>query len=201
MSGPLRIGLTGGIGSGKSTIARYLVELGARHIDSDKVGHDAFRPGMPLYDDIIEAFGPGVVGPDGQIDRPKLGQIVFTDRAKLDRLNRIMWPRMKEMVRQQIEQCRREGAPAVVVEVPLLIEAGWTDLVDEVWVAVVSPDVVVERLKANRKQSEEETRRRIGAQLSNAERVKHADVVISNDGSPEEVKAKVKALWEQRIAK
>jgi len=193
------IGLTGGIGSGKSTVAKYLAELGAVVIDSDKLGHDASKPDTPLYDDVVAEFGRDILAPNGEIDRKKLGQVVFNDRPKLDRLNNIMWPRMKEMVRRQIEDYRRHGQRAVVVEVPLLIESGWTDLVEEVWVVVAAEATVVRRLKEQRKQREDETRRRIHSQLSNEERVKRADVVIPNDGTPEEVKAKVREAWEKRV--
>jgi dephospho-CoA kinase len=191
------IGLTGGIGSGKSTVAKYLAELGAKIIDSDDVGHDAFLGGSPMYDDVVAEFGKGILGPDGEIDRKKLGAVVFNDRPKLDRLNNIMWPRMKEMVRRQIADYRRQGVKAVVVEVPLLIESGWTDLVEEVWVVVASEATVVRRLKEQRKQSEEETLRRIRSQLSNEERIKRADIVIHNDGTPEEMKAKVREAWKR----
>jgi len=193
------IGLTGGIGSGKSTVAKYLGELGAKTINSDDVGHDAFRRGSPMYDDVVAEFGKGVLGPDGEIDRKKLGAVVFNDRPKLDRLNNIMWPRMKEMVRQQIADYRRQGVKAVVVEVPLLIESGWTDLVEEVWVVVASEATVVRRLKEQRKQSEDESLRRIRSQLSNEERIKRADVAIRNDGTPEEMKAKVREAWDERV--
>ncbi len=192
------IGLTGGIGSGKSTVAKYLAELGAKVIYSDDVGHDAFRCGSPMYGDVVAEFGQGILGPDGEIDRKKLGQVVFNDRPKLDRLNSIMWPRMKEMVRRQIEDYRRQGQKAVVVEVPLLIESGWTDLVEEVWVVAASEATVVRRLKEQRNQSEDETLRRIRSQLSNEERIKRADVVIHNDGTTEEMRERVREEWEKR---
>ncbi len=193
------IGLTGGIGSGKSTVAKYLAELGAKVIYSDDVGHDAFLSGSPMYDDVVKEFGKGILGPDGEIDRKKLGQVVFNNRERLDRLNNIMWPRMKEMVRHEIEDYRRQGVKAVVVEVPLLIESGWTDLVEEVWVVVASESTVVQRLKEGRNQSADETRRRIRSQLSNDERIRHANVVIHNDGTAEEMKARVRGEWERRV--
>ncbi len=193
------IGLTGGIGTGKSTVAKYLAELGAKVIYSDDVGHDAFLPGSPMYDDVVAEFGRDILGPDGVIDRKKLGTVVFNNRQKLDRLNDIMWPRMKEMVRREIEGYRRQGEKAVIAEVPLLIESGWTDLVEEVWVVVADEATVVRRLKEGRNQSEDETLRRIRSQLSNDERIKHADVVIHNDGTEEEMKAKVREEWERRV--
>ena len=191
------IGLTGGIGSGKSTIAQYLAELGAVVIDADKVGHEAFVPGTPAYRDVIDAFGKEVMTPTGEIDRKKLGQIVFDDTSARGRLNRIMWSRIWEMIDLRIDTLRKRNTGVVVVEAFGLIEAGWTSLMDQVWVAVVSESVVVERLKKQRNLAEEETLARIRSQLSVQERLRYADVVIDNDGKPEEVKARVRELWDK----
>ena len=191
------IGLTGGIGSGKSTVAQYLAELGAGVIDADKVGHEVFMPGTPAYRDVIDAFGKEIVTQAGEIDRKKLGQIVFDDTKARERLNRIMWSRIWEMIDLRIDALRKQNLSIVVVEAFGLIEAGWTSLVDQVWVTVVSERVVVERLKKQRSLAEEETLARIRAQLSVQERLKYADVVINNDGKPEEVKARVKELWDK----
>ena len=191
------IGLTGGIGSGKSTVTQYLAELGAGVIDADKVGHEVFMPGTPAYRDVIDGFGKEIVTPAGEIDRKKLGQIVFDDIKARERLNRIMWSRIWEMIDLRIDALRKQNLSIVVVEAFGLIEAGWTSLVDQVWVTVVSERVVVERLKKQRSLAEEETLARIRAQLSVQERLKYADVVINNDGKPEEVKARVKELWDK----
>ena len=196
----LVIGLTGGVGSGKSTVSNYLAELGATLIDADKVGHEAYLPDTPAYKDIAETFGPTVVGPDGQIDRKALGGIVFSDRALLDELNAIVWPRLRDMILERIEGLRGEGAEGVVVEAAVLIEANWMSLVDEVWVTAAPEDTVVERVMARNDWGEEQIRARIRSQISHEERVKHADVVIDTDGSLDDVKRKVRALWDERRA-
>jgi len=191
------IGLTGGIGSGKSTVSQYLAELGAVILDADKVGHEAFKPNTEAWREVVAAFGRQIVTPSGEIDRKKLGEIVFDHPESLSRLNQIMHPRMYDMVKAQIEEYRRQGVDVVVLEAAVLIEANWTSLVDEVWVTVASETVVLERLKQQRGLEEEQTLARIRNQLSSEERVKHADVIINNNGDLDEVKAKVKELWER----
>jgi dephospho-CoA kinase len=190
------IGLTGGIGSGKSTISGYLAELGAAVIDADKVGHEAFQQGTQAWRDVVEAFGQGIVAPTGEIDRKKLGQIVFDKPESRERLNRIMWSRIWEMIAGKIDAYRRQGTGVVVLEAFGLIEAGWAPLVDRVWVTVASEKAVLERLRLQRQLRESDTLVRIRSQPSNEERSKHADIVIENEGSPEAVRAAVKRHWE-----
>ncbi len=189
------VGLTGGIGSGKSTVARLLAELGAVVIDADKVGHEAFKPNTELWREVVATFGRQILTPDGDIDRKKLGEIVFNNSESLTRLNQIMHSRMYDMVKAQLDGYRRQGVDVVVLEAPLLIEANWTSLVDEVWVILVSEATVLRRLKGRSKLSEQESLARIRSQLSSEERLKHADVVIENDGDLNELKTKVEELW------
>lgn len=189
------IGLTGGIGSGKSTVSQYLKELGAVIIDADKVGHEAFQPGTEAWREVVATFGRDIVTPNGEIDRKKLGAIVFDNPPALTQLNRIMHPKMRDMMKAQIDEYRRQGVVVVVLEAAILIEANWTPLVDEVWVTTARESAVLERLKKQRGLAEEQTLSRIRSQLSNGERLKHADVVITNEGNLEEVKARVKELW------
>ncbi len=191
------IGLTGGIGSGKSTVSQCLAELGAVILDADKVGHEAFKPDTAAWREVVAAFGKQVIAPGGEIDRKKLGAIVFSQPESLTRLNQIMHPQMYDMMKVQIEEYRRQGAEVVVLEAAILIEADWTSLVDEVWVTVAREAAVIERLKEQRGLAEEQTLARIHAQLSTEEREKHAAVVINNDGDLAEMKLKVKALWEK----
>ncbi len=191
------IGLTGGIGSGKSTVSQFLAELGSAIIDADKVGHEAFKPNTEAWREVVATFGRQILSPSGEIDRKKLGGIVFDNPEALQKLNQIVHPRAYDIVKSRLEECRRQGVEVVVLEVILLIEAKWTNLVDEVWVVVASEDTVVKRLKQQRGMSEEEILARIRFQLSTEERVKHADVVINNDGDIDEMKAKVKDLWER----
>jgi len=191
------IGLTGGIGSGKSTVSRFLTELGAVILDVDKVGHEAFKPDTDVWREVMAAFGRQVVTPNGDIDRKKLGEIVFGSPESLSRLNQIMHPRMYDMVKAQLEEYRRQGADVVFLKAPLLIEAGWVSLVDEVWVTVASQSTVLKRLEKRSGLSEQQSLSRIRSQLSSEERVKHADVVIDTECDLNELKSKVDKLWQK----
>jgi len=189
------IGLTGGIGSGKSTVSQFLEELGAVIIDADKVGHEAFKPDTEAWREVVAAFGTEIVKPGGEIDRNKLGEIVFANPEALAQLNKIMHPRIYALVKALIEEYRRQGVKVVVLEAPLLLEAGWTSLADEVWVTVAPESTVLKRLKKKLRLSEPESLARIRSQLSSKEKIKHADVVIDTDCSLDELRAKVKELW------
>jgi dephospho-CoA kinase len=196
----LTIGLTGGIGSGKSTVTKYLSELGAPIIDADKVGHEIYAPGGPAYDDMIAAFGREILAPDHTIDRKKLGPIVFGDPAALKRLNSIVHPKMFTRMGEMIQQLRAEGVRApVVVEAAILIEANWQALFDEIWLVVAFKERVVERIERDRGLRPEQTEARIRAQLSDEERRKHSTIVISNDGTIEELRDKVAHLWHSAL--
>jgi dephospho-CoA kinase len=190
------IGLTGGIGSGKSTVSKFLAELGAVIIDADKVGHEALKPSTEVWREVVDAFGRQILTPDGDINREKLGEIVFRNSESLSRLNQIMHPRMYDMVKAQLEGYRKQGVGVVVLEAPLLIEANWTSLVDEVWVTVASESTVLRRLKEKFELSEPESLARIHSQLPSEEKVKHADVIINTDCALGELRAKVEELWQ-----
>jgi len=192
------IGLTGGILSGKSTISGMLAEKGAVIIDADRIGHEAYKPGTGAWQELRDAFGDGILTVNGEIHRERLGEIVFADPDALVRLNRIVHPRMREMVREEIDRLKGEGVAVVVLEAPLLIEASWTDLVDEVWVAVAPEKVVVKRLKERGGLSEEQARARIRSQISTEARAKHADIIIDTDCELSEVRARVDELWGRR---
>ena len=189
------IGLTGGIGSGKSTVSRFLAELGAVIIDADKVGHEALKPDTELWREVVAAFGEQILTPSGDIDREKLGEIVFSNPDSLVRLNRIMHPRLYEVVKAQLEECHRQEIEVVVLEAPLLVEAGWTSLVDEIWVTVASEATVLRRLQERTGLSEPESLSRIRSQLSFVERVRYADVTIDTDGELDELRVRVEKLW------
>ena len=190
------IGLTGGIGSGKSTVSHFLAELGAVIVDADRVGHEAFKPDTDVWREVVTAFGRQILTPDGDIDREKLGETVFANPESLLRLNQIMHPRIFEMVKARLEEYRRQGVRVVVLEAPLLIEAGWASLVDQVWVTVASESTILGRLKQRAGLPEQQSLARIHSQLPSEERLKHADVVIDNDCSLNELKAKVRELWQ-----
>jgi len=193
------IGLIGGIGSGKSTVSELLAELGAVILDTDRVGHDALED-AEIRQEIVSTFGQQVLAPNGNIDRKKLGAIVFGDPRFLAKLNQIMHPRMYQIVKVQLEQYRRQGVEVVVLEAPLLIEARWTSLVDEAWVTVASEDTILKRLQELAGLSEAESLARIRSQLSSTERVKFADIVIDTDCSLDELKMKVDGLWRKLLA-
>ena len=189
------IGLTGGIGSGKSTVAKYLAELGAVIIDADRIGHEVLESDSKARQQVVSAFGQQILTPDGQIDRKKLGRVVFKSHKALSRLNLIMHPRIYQAVKSRLENYRQQGADVVVIEAPLLIEASWATLVDEVWVTTAPQATVLKRLE-KMGLSHNEAMSRIRSQLPARERVKLADVVINTDCSPDELKAKVGKLWQ-----
>jgi dephospho-CoA kinase len=202
------IGLTGGIGSGKSTVSQFLGELGAVIIDVDKVWHGALKPDTEIWQKIVAAFGTGILTSNREIDRKKLGKIVFGNPEALARLNNIMHPWMYYTVKAQLEEYRRQGVKVVLLELPLLIEVplsmragepSLSDEVDEVWVTVAPESVVLKRLKDKSGLSEQESLARIRSQLSSEERTKHADVVIDTDCDLDELKAKVRELWQRRL--
>ena len=189
------IGLTGGIGSGKSTVSQFLAELGAIIVDADEVGHEALKPGSEVWQQVVNEFGKSIVTAGGAIDRAKLGELVFDNSEARARLNRIMHPPMYNTVKARLEEYRRKGVKVVVLEAPLLLEAGWTSLVNEVWVTVAPEATVLRRLRERSGLSEQESRARIHSQLPTEERMRRADVVIDTDGSLDELKARVNELW------
>ncbi|MFH1647207.1 MAG: dephospho-CoA kinase [Chloroflexota bacterium] len=195
------IGLTGGIGSGKSTVAQLLGELGAAVIDLDKVGHEAIKPGTEAWQGVVEAFGKDILNVGGEIDRSRLAEVVFKDKAALRRLNHIVHPVIDNLVRARLEEYRRQNYPVVVLEAAAMLEAGRAADVDEVWVTVAPEKAVLERLAERSDYSEEESKARIRSQLASDERVKQADVVIDTDGDLKELKARVVVLWHQLIAR
>lgn len=195
------IGLTGGIGSGKSTVAKILASLGAAVIDADRVGHDVYAPGTPGWLEVKRRFGDDVIAADGQVDRRRLGAIVFADPSALSDLNSIVHPRIGAEIARRV-QAHRTANPAtvLVIEAALLVEAGWLGLVDAVWVVRSTDHTVVERLETARGITPEQTRARMAAQVSNAERVAAADVVIDNDGTLAQLESEVRSAWERTVA-
>jgi dephospho-CoA kinase len=196
----LVIGLVGGIGSGKSTAAAILAELGAELINADLIGHEVYAPGKAGFDAIVAEFGQDVVGEDGRIDRKRLGALVFSDSGRLARLNAIVHPLIRAEIERRIARAREAGrARAVVVEAAILLEAGWRSLVDQVWVVSARREDVVQRLAAQRGMEESATQARIAKQMTDAERRVAADVVIENDGSIDELRARLVGLWQTLV--
>ena len=197
------IGLTGGIGTGKSEVSRLLGALGAEVIEADKVAHEAYEPGTPGWREVVEAFGEGVLDADGRIDRKRLGGIVFGDEQARERLNAIVHPIVRQLLGERIEGLDRKGARVVVIEVPLLIEAikqqsRWTRMLDEIWVVTAPEEQVVARVRARSGLDEKAIRTRIGSQATERERIEHADAVIDNSGSLEGLQCEVTNLWRER---
>jgi dephospho-CoA kinase len=190
----LRVGLTGGIASGKSAVAAMLRELGFAVLDADSLAHKLIEPGQPAYDEVLQEFGPAVTGADGRVDRAKLSAIVFNDRAKLDRLNAIVHPRVAEVVFRQLDEWERNGArDAAFVEAALLVESGIHKKLGGLVVAWCEAEQQLERLRA-RGLSEAEARRRIAAQLPVGEKLRCATEKIDCSGSLEATRRQVAAL-------
>jgi dephospho-CoA kinase len=190
----LRLGLTGGIASGKSAVAAMLREMGFAVLDADSLAHKLIEPGQPAYDEVVRDFGQTVIAPGGRVDRAKLSAIVFNDRAKLDRLNAIVHPRVAEVIFSQFEAWRRAGVrDAVFVEAALIIESGIHKNLDGLIVAWCDPDQQLERL-VDRGLSEAEARRRIAAQLPVEEKLLLATEKIDCSGSLEATRRQVEAL-------
>lgn len=177
----LKVGLTGGIGSGKSEVARRLAERGAIVIDADKIAREVVEPGTPGLAEIVQAFGDEVLRPDGTLDRARLGSIVFADPEKLKILNGIVHPKVGARM-AELEQAAPPDA-VVVYDVPLLAENGLAPLYDLVIVVDAADETRIKRLTTLRGMPEQDARARIAAQASREERLKIADIVIENEGS------------------
>ena len=189
------IGITGNFGTGKTTVSRMLAELGAVLINADELGHELLQPGTETHGEILAAFGKSIIGPGGEINRSKLGKLVFNDNKALARLNRITHPRIYEIVRRKIEEYRQAGTRVIVIEAALLIEAGWMPLLDQLWVTTAPEATIVKRLKSSRGLSEEQVLTRLRAQMPQEEKARQADVVIDTDCSMGKLRASVTELW------
>ena len=193
------IGLTGGIGTGKSEVSKILAQLGAFVIDADEVGHEAYLPETETWREVVDAFGEDILKPNKEIDRRRLGAAVFSSPEALQRLNSIVHPRMRRLLEQRIDEQRRRGSSVVVVEAAVLMEAGWTPLIDQVWVVTSETKTVVERLMKGRGLSEEAVMSRIRAQMPPEERKELADVVIQNDDDLASLRESVESQWKNRV--
>jgi len=193
----LKMGLTGGIASGKTAVAAMLREMEFRVMEADVLAHKVIEPGQAAQDEVLRKFGAGLTDGSGRIDRGKLAAIVFADPAKLAKLNAIIHPRVEELVFRQFQEWEEEGVQdAAFVEAALLVEAGYTKNLDGLVVVFCRPEQQMERL-LERGMSEVEARRRIGAQMPVEEKLKHATEKIDCSGAMEETWAQVKALAER----
>jgi dephospho-CoA kinase len=191
------LGVTGTIGSGKSTVCRLLSELGCPVIDADLEAHETYRPGTAVHRNIVAAFGNGVLNARGAVDRAALGKVVFADPHARERLNTIVHPATRRRVARKLAQLRALRHECAAIEATLLIEAGWRLLVDRLWVVAAPEDAVIERLRRDRDQDEERTRERLGAQMAALEMMVQADDIIFNDGDLEALRKRVAHLWNE----
>jgi len=189
----LLIGLTGGIGAGKSTVSARLAELGAIVVDADAIVRELQQPGTVVFTEMVERFGPGVVGPDGELDRAAVAEVVFTDETALADLGAIVHPRVHDEIEERIAAAATTDA-IVVLDVPLLVESGREDLAGTI-VVDLDPEVAVERLVTHRGFSAEDARNRIARQIERSERLARADFVIDNHGEPHELEDEILEAW------
>ena len=194
------IGLTGGIACGKSTVSKALRALGACIIDADALAHELSQPNQALFNAYVQRFGMAIVTPGGTLDRAAIARLIFTDPAMRAEVEQISHPLIRRAVEERLRMAEKEQKRAAVLDVPLLFEAGWDALADEVWVVALPPEEQLTRLLARDKtMSEGEARARIAAQMPLAEKCARADVVIDNSGTKEETRDYVGKLWEERI--
>ncbi len=193
------IGLTGNIGTGKTTISNILAKLGATIINADQIGHELLQPKTQTWHKIVSTFGKDILKANNEIDRRKLGEIVFNNPQALAILNQIMHPEMYHRTKERIETEQKKGAKVIVLEAPLLIEAGWTNLVDQIWLATAPKEVIIERLKKEKGWDETQILARLNSQLPQEEKIKRAQVVIDTNCSLSQLETKVTQLWEKII--
>ena len=185
------IGLTGGIGTGKSEVLSILRDLGASTVEADLLAHEIYSPGKPAWQDIIDTFGSSILTAEQQINRKKLGEIVFANRNKLNKLNQIVHPRIFEHLKDLIEEQKIAGVRLLVIEAAVLIEAGWTEMVDSVWVVKASKGTIINRLKKKTTLTEKQITQRINAQISDAKRQEKANEILINNGDKADLRDQV----------
>lgn len=195
------IGLTGGIASGKSTVARILERLGAVVVDADQVSREAVVPGTPAHEQIVEEFGRAILNPDGTINRGALGRIVFADPSRRRDLEMITHPAIGQLADQKLAELKEAGTPVVFYMAPLLIEAGAASRVGEIWVVYVDRETQIARLMSRDGISRQEAEQRIAAQMPMEEKRAYGKVVIDNRGGHEEAERQVQDVWEREVKK
>ena len=192
--GKYLIGLTGNIAVGKSLVRQFLVDLGAAAIDADQVAHQVILPDGPAFDDVVDEFGEGIIGAEGEINRAVLGKIVFADQVKLRKLESITHPAIRARIDQLIRDAERQ---VVVIEAIKLLEGNLRQVVDAVWVVNAAPETQMQRLMSERGYSENLARQRIASQNKQEDKLRQADVIIENDGDMEETRKQVARAWRQ----
>lgn len=189
------IGLTGGIGTGKTEVTHVLRELGAVVIESDKVAHLSYRPGTDAYEDIIDQFGREILDESGVIDRAKLGSLVFAVPELRIHLEMIVWPAARSWIEERLIQEKERGTKIIVIEVPKLFEAGWDDLADAVWTIEAPSDLITQRIKIRSNLGETEKNARVKAQITSGERAERADLLIENTAKLADLREQITNLW------
>lgn len=194
-SSPYVLGLTGGIGSGKSAICKRLEGLGAGTVDCDKLGHQAYVKGTVGYDKVVGTFGRGILSGDGEVNRRALGAIVFSDETKMQTLNEIVWPEIAKLATEEVRKFGAEGKVVVVLEAAILLRAGWEELCHEVWGCVIPVKEAVKRLHERNKLSEEEAMKRINFGVTNSELVSKSNVILCSEWEYEYTQQQVEKAW------
>lgn len=189
------IGLTGGIASGKSAVSGILRNLGACIVDADQLARQVVEPGQPAWQEIVDYFGKSVLLPDGHLDRKRLGNLVFNSSSARDMLNKITHTKILQNIQEAILAVEKTGQKIVVLDIPLLIEVGFTNLADEVWVVYVNETLQLERLKKRDQLTTEEAKKRIQSQMPLRDKLHYANVVINNEGDLSDTIRQVEAAW------
>ncbi|MGI6358747.1 MAG: dephospho-CoA kinase [Bacillota bacterium] len=197
-----RIGLTGGIASGKSTVVKVLLDMGAAVIDADRIARQVVEPGEAAYEAIVAHFGARIVRSDGQIDRQQLGQIIFSDRQAREKLNSIVHPHVIDRMEQMIDDLHQQGyQQPVILDIPLLIETSLQAMMDEIWVVMVDQETQLRRLMQRNQLTRDQALQRIRAQLPLNEKAAFADQIIDNNGSLDATRQQVELAYQQAIAR
>ncbi|MCW2608385.1 MAG: dephospho-CoA kinase [Frankiales bacterium] len=197
VDGVQTIGLTGGIGSGKSTVSALLASYGAVVVDADLLAREVVAPGTPGLAEVVAAFGEDLLRPDGSLDREALGARVFPHPEGVQRLNGLLHPRIGALTVERFADAERSGAPVLVHDVPLLVENGLAPHYEVVVVVDVPPEVQLDRLVRLRGMAEDDARARMARQATREQRLAAATDVLRNDGTPEELEEQVRALWQR----
>ncbi|KOX70265.1 Bifunctional coenzyme A synthase [Melipona quadrifasciata] len=197
---PYIIGLTGGIASGKSSVAKKLQKLGAALVNCDKIAHDLYQPGKKCFDMIVETFGSCILKPDGFIDRKALGNIVFNDQTQLNKLNNIVWPVILEEAKKEINHFHTKGFDIIVMEAAVLIQAKWQHECHEIWTCIIPQEEAIRRVVERNGLTEVDAKLRIQAQPSNVEQINEANVVICSLWSHNVTEEQVEKAWNELMA-
>ena len=193
------IGLTGGIGSGKTSVAAKLRALGARVFDADEAAKNAVLPGSEGFFKVVETFGPQIVDADGKLNRMALAEIVFNDKTALKRLEEIIHSYVWQETDKFLSECQQSGERAAVLDIPLLIECGWHQKVDEVWLVVLPVEEQIMRSMKRSGMTAEAVQARIAAQMPLDQKKKYATLVIDKSGAWEETEKQVITAWEKAV--